>query len=89
VLRPSYHTDPENGQTYEDSLSSAIYQNIVRILEDELEHRHSNILIEDLDVLAQTLDFARYGGPINSEKSTSSWLVPMGRGAGLADSKRQ
>lgn len=81
-------TDLDNGQTDEDSLRTAIYQNIVRRLEDELEHGHSNISIEDLDVLAQTLDLARYGRPIKSETPSSSLLVPIGRGSRLTDRKR-
>ncbi|KAM0317313.1 hypothetical protein ACHAPQ_011050 [Fusarium lateritium] len=81
-------TDSDNGYTDDDSLRTAIYQNIVRRLEDELEQGHSNISIDDLDILAQTLDFARYGRPIKSEKPKTSLLVPTGRGSRLADKRR-
>ncbi|KAM0201902.1 hypothetical protein ACHAPA_005436 [Fusarium lateritium] len=87
-LDQAIRTDSDNGHTDDDSLRTAIYQNIVRRLEDELEQGHSNISIEDLDVLAQTLDFARYGRPIKSGKPTTSLLVPTGRGSRLVDKKR-
>ncbi|KAJ6443903.1 peptidyl-prolyl cis-trans isomerase ppi1 [Purpureocillium lavendulum] len=46
----------DDGEPDEDSLRCAIYENIVRRLEDELEQGYSYISVEGLDALAQTLD---------------------------------
>ncbi|CEI60255.1 unnamed protein product [Fusarium venenatum] len=87
-LNPNIGNESEDTSPHEDNLRTAIYQDIVRRLEDELEQGHSYISVDGLDTLAQTLDFARFGRPIKPEKTQSSGLSLARRGAKLQASKR-
>ena len=61
--------ETEDGEPDENTLRNAIYENIVRRLEDELEQGYSDIYVDGLDSLAQTLDMARFGRRIKPEAS--------------------
>jgi hypothetical protein len=87
-LNPNIGGESKDESPHEDTLHTAIYQNIVRRLEDELEQGHSYISVECLDALAQTLDFARFGRPIKPEKTQSSGLSLARRGPKFQASKR-
>ena len=56
--------ETDDGKPDENTLRNAIYENIVRRLEDELEQGYSYISVDGLDSLAQTLDLARFGRQI-------------------------
>lgn len=54
--------EDENGTRLDDqTLKITIYQEVIRPLEDELNHAFSYIRIEDLDRIAQTLDLGSWG----------------------------
>jgi hypothetical protein len=54
--------EDENGTRLDDqTLKITIYQEVIRPLEDELNHAFSYIPIEDLDRIAQTLDLGNWG----------------------------
>lgn len=71
--------DGDDGEPDEDSLRCAIYQNIVRRLEDELEQGYSYISVDGLDALAQTLDLTNHGRPIQSEPPSARSGSPRTR----------
>jgi hypothetical protein len=50
-----------------DKLRCVLYEEIVRPLEDELSHAFSYISIEQLDTVAQDLDFANWGESIHNQ----------------------
>ncbi|QGA21462.1 hypothetical protein EYB26_009173 [Talaromyces marneffei] len=54
--------EDENGARLDDqTLKITIYQEVIRPLEDELNHAFSYIPIEDLDRIAQSLDLGSWG----------------------------
>jgi len=60
----------ENGKKLDNQmLRTMIYQEVVRPLEDELSQAFSYISIDELDKIAQTLDFASWGQTIQNQQS--------------------
>ncbi|KAF7533035.1 hypothetical protein G7054_g7429 [Neopestalotiopsis clavispora] len=67
-LDPNIDLD-DSGETLDDSdLQSIIYERIVRNLEDELEQGFSDVTVDQLDDLIQTLDLATGGQPPHETK---------------------
>ncbi|UNI24639.1 hypothetical protein JDV02_010372 [Purpureocillium takamizusanense] len=80
--------DGDDDEPDEDSLRCAIYQNIVRRLEDELEQGYSYISVDGLDTLAQTLDLTNHGRPIQSEPQPVRSRSPRIRTRSFTSSRR-
>jgi hypothetical protein len=60
----------ENFDTLDkDKLRCILYEEIVRPLEDELSHAFSYISIEELDKIAQDLDFGNWGESIQNQRT--------------------
>lgn len=69
----------ENGKKLDNQmLRTMIYQEVVRPLEDELSQAFSYISIDELDKIAQTLDFGTWGQTIQNQQAEghSSWPHP-------------
>lgn len=69
----------ENGRKLDDHmLRTIIYQEVVQPLEDELSNAFSSISIDELDRIAQTLDFSNWGQTIQNQQTEglSPWLHP-------------
>jgi hypothetical protein len=69
----------ENGQKLDDqTLRATIYQEVVWPLEDQLSQAFSYISIDELDKIAQTLDFGSWGQTIQNQQREghSPWPHP-------------
>lgn len=68
--------EDENGTRLDDqTLKITIYQEVIRPLEDELNHAFSYIPIEDLDRIAQTLDLGSWGQITQIQQQVSAQSV--------------
>ncbi|KUL84150.1 hypothetical protein ZTR_07186 [Talaromyces verruculosus] len=68
--------EDENGTRLDDqTLKITMYQEVIRPLEDELNHAFSYIPIEDLDSIAQTLDLGSWGQITQIQQQISAQTV--------------
>lgn len=69
--------EDDQGQKFDDSgLRLAIYEEIIRPLEDELCDAFVNITIEELDQIADTTDFGRWGATIQNQHTEADPKIP-------------
>ncbi|KAH7417511.1 peptidase S8/S53 domain-containing protein, partial [Cadophora sp. MPI-SDFR-AT-0126] len=71
-LDPKTWQDDEGKKLEPEALRTAIYREIVRPLEDELSQAFSYISIDELDKIAQTLDFGSWGQTIQKQQENAS-----------------
>jgi hypothetical protein len=68
-LDPKTWQDEYGKELDNQSLRTMIYQEVVRPLEDELSQAFSYIPIDELDKIAQTLDFGSWGQTIQNQQA--------------------
>ena len=85
-LSPNLWRDENYEALHEQSLRSAIYQEVVQPLEDELNRAFSTISLEKLDDEAQRIDFANWGQTVHNE--TLNGQTPCNGSTELVHSSR-
>jgi hypothetical protein len=76
-LNPSLWEDADSQSLDKQTLRSVMYQEVVRPLEDELNQAFSYISIEELDSIAQTLDFGSWGQTIQNQQTNGPPLMHL------------
>ncbi|KAI2473480.1 hypothetical protein F4781DRAFT_192539 [Annulohypoxylon bovei var. microspora] len=71
-LDPNVGLNDDGEELDEQGLRGVIYQQIVRRLEDELEQGFSDLSVDKLDALVQSMDLANGGQPIRIEQGRRS-----------------
>ncbi|CAF3620941.1 unnamed protein product [Fusarium graminearum] len=88
-LDPKVWQDEEGRKLDEPTLRAKIYKSVVLPLETELSQAYGDVRIEDLDRIAQDIDFGCWGQPLKTRDQQSSTSNANGRVSVSADCPRQ
>ncbi|UZP40492.1 hypothetical protein NXS19_008308 [Fusarium pseudograminearum] len=78
-LDPKVWQDEEGRKLDEPALRAKIYKSVVLPLETELSQAYGDVKIEDLDRIAQDIDFGCWGQPLTTRDQRSSTANANGR----------
>ncbi|PTD05102.1 hypothetical protein FCULG_00000138 [Fusarium culmorum] len=88
-LDPKVWQDEEGRKLDDPALRAKIYKSVVLPLETELSQAYGDVRIEDLDRIAQDIDFGCWGQPLTTRDQRSSTANANGRVSVSTDSPRQ
>ncbi|QPC78186.1 hypothetical protein HYE68_008938 [Fusarium pseudograminearum] len=88
-LDPKVWQDEEGRKLDDPALRAKIYKSVVLPLETELSQAYGDVKIEDLDRIAQDIDFGCWGQPLITRDQRNSTANANGRVSVAADILRQ